>query len=110
MKNKLAAVVAATFVLAGCAGMMGGDRGSSSQGGSRTAGEVIDDATITAQLKAKLAADPDLSALKINVDTSQGAVRMKGEVKTLTLRRRAEEHARSIKGVKSVDNQLVITG
>lgn len=109
MKKMLAVVAAATF-LAGCAGMAGGDRSGAQGTSQRTAGEVVDDATITAQLKAKLAADPDLSALKINVDTMQGAVRMKGEVKTLVLRRKAESLAKEIKGVKSVDNQLVITG
>lgn len=109
MKPMLAAVVAATF-LAGCAGMMGADRGAGQGASQRTAGEVVDDATILAQVKAQLAADPELSALKINVDSMQGAVRLKGEVKTVALRRKAESLARGIKGVKSVDNQLVITG
>ena len=107
MKKMLAAVVAAVAV-AGCAGM-GGDR-SAGQGTSRTAGEMVDDASILAQIKTQLAADPDLSALKINVDSKQGAVRLSGEVKTLALRRKAETLARGIRGVKSVDNQLVITG
>jgi hyperosmotically inducible periplasmic protein len=115
MRSTLVVVVSAAFV-AGCAGMAGGD--SSGQGAGqgygygsqRTVGEVVDDATITAQIKAKLAADPDLSALKINVDTNQGAVRLKGEVKTLALRRKADQLAQGIKGVKSVDNQLIITG
>ena len=108
MKHMLAAVVAATF-LAGCAGM-GADRGGAQGGSQRTAGDVVDDATILAQIKAQLAADSELSALKINVDSMQGAVRLKGEVKTVALRRKAETIARGIKGVKSVDNQLVITG
>mgnify|MGYP002778347044 CR=1 FL=1 len=106
MKRLIVAGVAAVF-LAGCSGMMGGQSGS---GTSRTAGEVVDDATIGAQLKAQLAADPELSALKINVDTMQGMVRLRGEVKSLALRRKAEALARGIRGVKSVDNQLVITG
>lgn len=110
MKPMLAAVVATMF-LAGCAGMGGGDRGTSQGGASqRTAGEVVDDAAILAQIKAQLAADSELSALKINVDSMQGAVRLRGEVKTVALRRKAETLARGIKGVKSVDNQLVITG
>ncbi len=116
MRSTLVVVVSAAF-LAGCAGMAGGDSsgqgagaGQQGYGSQRTAGEVVDDATITAQIKAKLAADPDLSALKINVDTNQGAVRLKGEVKTLALRRKADQLAQGIKGVKSVDNQLIITG
>ncbi len=50
------------------------------------------------------------SALKINVDTTQGNVRLRGEVKSMVLRRKAEDTARKIEGVKSVDNQLMITG
>ena len=76
----------------------------------RSAGQAVDHVTIGTRLKAALAADPELSALKINVDSTQGAVRLKGEVKTVALRRKAETLARGIKGVKSVDNQLVITG
>ena len=76
----------------------------------RSVGQAVDDVTIGTKLKAALAADPQLSALKINVDTTQGNVRLKGEVKTFALRKKAEELARSIQGVKSVDNQLIITG
>jgi hyperosmotically inducible protein len=108
MKKLLAALLSAAS-LAGCAGM-GSDRGTGPDAGPRSVGQVVDDATITAQVKAALAADPDLSALKINVDTLQGAVKLKGEVKTIALRRKADSLAAGIKGVKSVDNQLVITG
>lgn len=105
MKTLIIASMVAVAGLTGCAGMMGGPGGP-----TRTVGEAVDDATIGTQLKAALAADPDLSALKINVDTTQGAVRLRGEVKTLALRRKAEETARKIKGVKSVDNQLIVSG
>ncbi len=105
MKTLIMASMVAALGLSGCAGMMGGPGGP-----TRTVGEAVDDVTIGTQLKAGLAADPDLSALKINVDTTQGAVRLRGEVKSLALRRKAEDLARKIKGVKSVDNQLIITG
>jgi hyperosmotically inducible periplasmic protein len=99
MGTKLFATALATALLVGCA---------SGTGPSRTAGEVVDDVTIGTQLKAKYAADPDISAIKINIDTRQGAVSLRGEVKSLALRRKAEALARDIKGVKSIDNQLVI--
>ena len=99
-----ASITALTLALAGCGSMGGGD------GKTRTAGQAVDDVTIGTKLKAAYAADPDLSALKINVDTTQGNVRLRGEVKSIALRRKAEETARKIEGVKSVDNQLVITG
>ena len=103
MKSLLAALMTAVF-LAGCAGPLGG---ANTQ---RSVGEAVDDVTIGTKLKAALAADPELSALKINVDTTQGAVKLKGEVKSVVLRRKAEDLARKINGVKSVDNQLIVTG
>lgn len=106
MKYTLSALACAAL-LAGCAGMTGDSGG---YGQARTPVQVVDDATITAQVKAALAADPDVSALKINVDTAQGAVKLKGEVKTLALRRKAEALAQGVKGVKKVDNQLIVTG
>ena len=105
MKTVLIASMTA-LVLAGCAGLGSGNTAT----GTRTAGQAVDDATIGTKLKAALAADPDLSALKINVDTTQGNVRLKGEVKNMTLWRKAADIARKIDGVKSVDNQLIITG
>lgn len=103
MKTLLAAAMTAVF-LAGCAGPLGG------VDTTRSVGQAVDDVTIGTKLKAAYAADPELSALKINIDTTQGAVKLKGEVKTLALRRKAEDIARKTEGVKSVDNQLVITG
>ena len=103
MKKLLAAMMTAVF-LVGCAGPLGG------LDTQRSAGQAVDDVTIGTKLKTALANDPDLSALKINVDTTQGAVRLKGEVKSMAHRRKAEELAKGIEGVKSVDNQLIITG
>lgn len=106
-KTILAACLLAALGLAGCSSMGYGQAGA---GGTRTAGQAVDDATIGTKLKAALAADPELSALKINVDTTQGNVRLRGEVKNMQMWRKAGETARGIQGVKSVDNQLVITG
>ncbi len=103
-KVLLASMVAVS--LAGCAGF--GKFGEPGQ--TRTAGQAVDDATIGTRLKAAFAADPELNALKINVDTTQGVVRLRGEVKSMALRRKAEDTARKVQGVKSVQNDLVITG
>jgi osmotically-inducible protein OsmY len=103
MKKLLIAAMVAVS-LAGCANMGG------SGGAQRSAGQVVDDATIVTKMNAALAVEPDLSALKINVDSTKGAVRLRGEVKSMALRRKAEDMARKIDGVKSVDNQLMITG
>jgi len=76
---------------------------------ANTAKGAIDDATITAQVNAGLAKDPDLSALKINVDTVNGKVTLNGPAPSTVARDRAETIAKSVTGVTSVNNQLVVT-
>ena len=76
---------------------------------ANTARGAIDDATITAQVNAGLAKDPDLSALKINVDTVNGKVTLNGPAPSTVARDRAETIAKSVTGVTSVNNQLVVT-
>ena len=70
---------------------------------------AIDDATITAKVNASLAKDPDLSALKINVDTVNGKVTLNGPAPTTVARDRAETIAKAVDGVTAVNNQLVVS-
>jgi len=72
------------------------------------AGEKIDDLTITTAVTTGLAKDPDLSALKINVDTRNGAVTLNGSAPTEAARDKAATLAKAVKGVNSVDNKLVV--
>ena len=75
------------------------------------AGESIDDASITTQIKAKFAVDKTVSAMSITVDTDNGGmVTLSGEAKSKTESNRAASLARHIKGVKSVKNDIVVTG
>ncbi|MET3477168.1 BON domain-containing protein [Variovorax atrisoli] len=71
---------------------------------------TIDDAAITASVSAGLAKDPDLSAIKIDVDTKAGAVSLKGPAPTAAAKARAEEIAKGVQGVTSVSNQLEVKG
>jgi hyperosmotically inducible periplasmic protein len=70
----------------------------------------LDDAAITTAVTAELAKDPDLSAFKINVDTKNGAVLLKGTAPTMAAKERAAVIAKSAKGVMSVENQVVVKG
>lgn len=70
----------------------------------------VQDAGITASVNAELAKDDKLSALKINVDTSNGAVRLEGKAPDAESRDRAARLAAGVKGVVRVDNQLVVSG
>ena len=76
--------------------------------GANTAKAAMDDAAITAQVSASLAKDPDLSALKIDVDTVDGKVTLNGPAPTTVARDRAETLAKAVAGVTSVNNQLVV--
>lgn len=69
----------------------------------------LDDAAITVAVNAGLATDSELSALKINVDTKDGKVWLKGTAPSTTAKARASDIARGAKGVTSVENQLTVT-
>jgi len=73
-----------------------------------TVAASVDDASITAAVSAGLAKDPDLSAIKIDVDTKGGTVMLKGPAPSAAAKSRAEEIAKNVKGVSSVDNQLEV--
>ncbi len=70
--------------------------------------EKLDDATITAEVNAGLAKAATLSALKLNVDTPDGRVTLKGPAPSVDARARATEIAKAVKGVSAVDNQLTV--
>lgn len=71
-------------------------------------GDSVSDAAVTASINAELARDPSLSALKIDVDTTQGRVLLSGKAPDAAARDRATTLASSVKGVTSVENRLQI--
>jgi hyperosmotically inducible protein len=73
-----------------------------------TAGQVIDDATVTASVKAMLAEDSTTKAHQVNVETQKGVVQLTGFVDSTTAKARAGELARSVDGVAVVRNDLEI--
>jgi hyperosmotically inducible periplasmic protein len=76
--------------------------------GAADAGKGLSDAAITASIKTDLLKDPDLSVLKIDVDTQGGIVTLNGLTGDEAGRSRAGRLANSIKGVKEVRNFLVV--
>lgn len=72
--------------------------------------DKVEDASITASVNAELAKDDTLSALKINVDTTDGAVVLKGTAPDAQARDRATALAAGVKGVVRVDNMLEVRG
>lgn len=68
----------------------------------------LEDAALTAAVKGRLAADPRVSALNINVDTQNGIVTLKGNVENAVAKGAAEEIARTTEGVGDVVNVITI--
>ena|SRR6188768_3508158 len=75
---------------------------------NRPAGEQFDDASITAAVKAKFAADTDVAAHNIDVDTLHQVVTLSGEVNSSGERSKAGQLAAATDGVKSVINNLKV--
>ena len=70
--------------------------------------DKVSDAVITTTVKAELAKDSTLSAMKINVDTDRGRVILRGTAPSSQAREHATALATGVKGVVSVDNQLTV--
>ena len=71
--------------------------------------DKVTDAAITAQINAELARDSRLSALRVDVDTVDGRVTLRGSAPDDNARERATTLAQQVSGVRSVDNQLSLT-
>jgi osmotically-inducible protein OsmY len=84
-------------VSAGCTSMTG-----------KTASQNVDDASITAQVKTKLAAEKVATLTKVDVDTNKGTVYLTGNVENAAIKAKATEIARAVNGVRDVVNNLTI--
>lgn len=96
----LVAAVTATALLigAGCAVVRD----------QQSVGSYVDDSTLTAQVKAKFAEDPAVSAMAIGVETLKGVVQLSGFAKSAEEKAKAERLARTVAGVVTVRNDIVV--
>ncbi len=74
----------------------------------RTSGQVVDDATITTKVKAKIAEDGIMRGIAISVETFEGNVTLTGAVDTNAQRDRAEKLAKNTEGVRKVNNLIML--
>jgi hyperosmotically inducible protein len=72
------------------------------------AGVIMDDSMITANVKSKLAMDPDVSSMKISVVTTKGVVVLSGSVPNNAASSYLVKLVSNVEGVKSVDNKTQI--
>jgi hyperosmotically inducible periplasmic protein len=68
----------------------------------------IDDAWLTAKTKIALFANARIKGTEINIETSDGSVRLRGKVNSTLAKQIAEGIAKEIDGVKSVKNNLEV--
>ncbi len=85
------------LLLAGCASVTG-----------RTAGEILDDSTITSAINVEIIKSPDLKYLKINVDSFRGHVTLTGVVPSKNAEQKLIEISKGVRGVKSVKSNLMV--
>jgi osmotically-inducible protein OsmY len=71
-------------------------------------GEYVDDSVITTKVKAMLADDDFFKSFQISVETYKGIVQLSGFVNSQQAVNKASEIVRSVQGVKSVKNDLIV--
>jgi osmotically-inducible protein OsmY len=71
-------------------------------------GEYLDDSAITTKVKTSILTDSKLKVSQINVKTFKGTVQLSGFVDSSEMATRAVEVARTVKGVKMVNNSLIV--
>jgi osmotically-inducible protein OsmY len=94
----LAVLTGITLLSTGCAVVRG----------QETVGAYVDDAAITAAIKAKFVDDKIVSAASISVETLNGIVQLSGFAKSAAEKSQAEQIARGSKNVRSVRNDIIV--
>jgi hyperosmotically inducible protein len=92
---------AALLGLAACAST------ETTTGKSETAGQYVDDATVTAKVKTAIASDVGVrAASNVNVETYQGTVQLSGFADSSEQKDQAAAAAEKVKGVRMVKNDI----
>lgn len=73
-----------------------------------TAGENLDDAVITTEVKAKLAGEKVLHTTRVGVKTERGVVYLTGSVDTADERSQINKIVRAVRGVHDVVDRLEV--
>ncbi len=92
------ALAGGSLVLSSCAGSRD----------SESTGEYIDDSVITTKVKTAIFNEESLKVLEINVETFKGVVQLTGFVESQADINKAISVARSVEGVRSVKNDMVV--
>jgi osmotically-inducible protein OsmY len=90
--------LASTGALVSCAGGQG----------KESTGEYVDDVATSTKVRAKILQDPDVKISQIKVTTYKGTVQLSGFVDNQQMAQKAAEIAKTVDGVQSVKNDLVV--
>lgn len=100
--------LASVAVLAGGFSILQLQTGCSATATRQSTGEYVDDAAITAKVKAAFVKDPVVKALDVEVETFKSTVQLSGFVDTPEQKAQAERVAASIAGVQTVRNNITL--
>lgn len=92
----------------GSARQAGADIAEKVAEGANQAQRLASNAALTAKIKSKMALDDTIEAARIDVDTAEGVVTLRGTVESPAQRERATQLARETDGVTSVIDQLIV--
>ncbi|HKY03800.1 MAG TPA: BON domain-containing protein [Blastocatellia bacterium] len=109
IRRLLTAIVLSSvlFILA-CQANDNANRTANANDRRETADAGTDDSWITVKTKLALIADTRTSGFETEIDTKDGTVTLSGKVDTNEAKTAAEQVARGIEGVRSVNNQLQV--
>ena len=99
---------ASLLALSGAIAIGGLAGGCSSTPTRDSTGEYVDDAAITAKVKAALIGDSAVKSFEIKVETFKGTVQLSGFVDTAGQRSAAARDAAGVAGVKDVQNNISV--
>jgi hyperosmotically inducible periplasmic protein len=97
LSQALTGLVLIIALMSGCQAMTGS-----------TAGQNVDDSTITASVKTKLATEKLSTLTRVEADTVRGVVTLNGVVESAEQRARVESLTRQVDGVRGVNNNLQV--
>jgi osmotically-inducible protein OsmY len=82
--------------------------GCASTTAHESTGQYVDDTAITAKVKTAIFEQPSLKSAEINVETFKGVVQLSGFVRSQENINTAMATAKTVKGVSSVKNDMIV--
>jgi osmotically-inducible protein OsmY len=105
MKNSIKLIA---LLAIGAVGLVSFSAGCAGTATRQSTGEYVDDAAITAKVKAALVQDELVKAMQVDVTTFKGNVQLSGFVDTAEQKARAAQVASTVEGVSEVTNNITV--